>query len=90
MALYSMLGVLSKLMSFSPEAPRPTAANADQGASAKKKKRFRSHAEKRSQNMESPEAFFQPIFEAVRDAASSIADGLLLKALAISMAPHYL
>ena len=37
LALYSMLGVLTKLMSFSAEAPRPTAANADQGASAQKK-----------------------------------------------------
>ena len=39
LALYSMSVVLTKLMSFSPEAPRPTAADADQGASVKKKKR---------------------------------------------------
>ena len=36
LALYSMSVVLTKLMSFSAEAPQPTAANADQGACAKK------------------------------------------------------
>ena len=35
LALYSMSVVLTKL--FSPEAPRPMAANADQGARVKKK-----------------------------------------------------
>ena len=36
--LYSLSVVLISLMSFSQEAPRPTAANVDQGASVKKKK----------------------------------------------------
>ena len=36
MALYSLPVVLTKFMSFSHEALRPTAANADQGARAKK------------------------------------------------------
>ena len=33
--------VLTKLMSFSPEAPRPTAANADQGAREKKSRNIK-------------------------------------------------
>ena len=36
LALYSRSLVLTKLIVFSPEAPRPTAANADQGACDKK------------------------------------------------------
>ena len=34
--LYSLSIVLTSLMSFSPETPRPTAANVDQGARVKK------------------------------------------------------
>ena len=36
LVLYSLSVVLTLLMSFSPEAPRPTAANVDQGACDKK------------------------------------------------------
>ena len=36
LALYSLSAAFTKLVSFSPEAPRPTAANVDQGASVKK------------------------------------------------------